>query len=135
MDVHFFNDLPLAIKRLRQDYKVLLGAYMDDRAQSLYQLDMSGPCALIFGNERDGITPELKSELDGLFFIPQFGLVQSLNISVACAVTIYEGIRQRAEFGKYNTENTTEGMELWAEYQRRHAEKHDGGEIISHTSE
>lgn len=133
VDVHFFNDLQFALKHLRHNYTRLLGAYMDDTAQSVYELDMSEPCALVFGNEREGISKEFKSELDGLFFIPQHGLVQSLNISVACAVSIYEGVRQRMLKGLYDLKDTSSGIQLWEEYQKRHNEKHDGGELIFHS--
>ena len=52
---------------------------------------------LLFGNEKNGVTKETLELCDGNFIIPQMGLVKSLNISVACAVTIYEAFRQRQQ--------------------------------------
>ena len=56
---------------------------------------------LTFGNEKDGVSEEALKHSDGDFIIPQMGMVQSLNISVACAVVIYEALRQRKEKGIY----------------------------------
>jgi tRNA (guanosine-2'-O-)-methyltransferase len=50
---------------------------------------------LIFGNEHDGVSKQIKDMVDASFMIPQVGIIQSLNISVACAVTIYEAFRQK----------------------------------------
>ncbi|MBS1913558.1 MAG: RNA methyltransferase [Bacteroidetes bacterium] len=74
-----------------------------ERAVSLYNVEMTGPTALVFGNEHRGVTPEASSLADGNILIPMVGLVQSLNISVACAVTLYEAMRQRTVAGMYDT--------------------------------
>jgi tRNA (guanosine-2'-O-)-methyltransferase len=50
-----------------------------------------------------GITPGAAQQADGTIFIPMMGMVQSLNISVACAVTLYEALRQRRAAGAYAT--------------------------------
>ena len=57
--------------------------------------------ALVFGNEHAGISEELIHLCDGNFIIPQVGMIQSLNISVACAVTVYETFRQKLQAGHY----------------------------------
>jgi tRNA (guanosine-2'-O-)-methyltransferase len=69
---------------------------------SLYELDLTQRVALIFGNERQGVTEECLSYCDGNFLVPQVGMVQSLNISVACAISLYEAFRQRSAAGAYN---------------------------------
>ena len=51
--------------------------------------------ALVFGNEHSGVSDEIRAMADGNFIIPQSGIIQSLNISVACAVTLYEAFRQK----------------------------------------
>ena len=58
----------------------------------------------MFGNEKSGITKEALQRLDGNYLIPQYGMVQSLNISVACAVSLFEASRQRAIRGMYQPE-------------------------------
>jgi len=58
--------------------------------------------ALVFGNEHAGVSDEIRQMADGNFIIPQMGIIQSLNISVACAVSIYEAYRQKAAAGHYD---------------------------------
>jgi tRNA (guanosine-2'-O-)-methyltransferase len=76
---------------------------LGEDARGLYSLDLNSPVALVFGNEHRGISPEASSLADANLFIPMMGLVQSLNISVACAVTLYEAMRQRMVAGRYDT--------------------------------
>ncbi|GMV53856.1 MAG: hypothetical protein AMXMBFR68_16480 [Ignavibacteria bacterium] len=76
---------------------------MDAQSVSLYELDLTQPVALVFGNEHDGVSENARSLADGNFLIPMMGVVQSLNISVACAVSLFEAFRQRQNTGMYNT--------------------------------
>ena len=59
-------------------------------------LDFGKPTALIFGNERFGVSAEMQSLCDGAFYIPLHGLTESLNVSVACAVSMHYGRLARA---------------------------------------
>jgi tRNA (guanosine-2'-O-)-methyltransferase len=74
---------------------------MSSEAVSLYDLDLTQPVALVFGNEHKGVSDYAREKADGNFLIPQVGIVQSLNISVACAVSLYEALRQRQLAGMY----------------------------------
>ena len=58
--------------------------------------------ALVFGNEMRGVSEDVIARADGALLIPMMGMVQSLNISVACAVTLYEALRQRRVAGAYD---------------------------------
>jgi 23S rRNA (guanosine2251-2'-O)-methyltransferase len=58
-------------------------------------VDMTGPTALVFGGEGGGIRRGIAQECDGLIRIPMRGKVESLNVSAAVAVTLFEGVRQR----------------------------------------
>jgi 23S rRNA (guanosine2251-2'-O)-methyltransferase len=58
-------------------------------------VDMTGPTALVFGGEGGGIRRGIAQECDGLVRIPMRGKVESLNVSAAVAVTLFEGVRQR----------------------------------------
>ncbi|MBX2992780.1 MAG: RNA methyltransferase [Bacteroidetes bacterium] len=62
---------------------------------SLYDLDLTQKIALVFGNEHRGLSEEAAAKADCNFVIPMVGMIQSLNISVACAVSLYEALRQR----------------------------------------
>lgn len=71
-------------------------------AVSLYDMQLTGRLALVFGNEHSGVSDEILAYSDGNFAIPQVGIIRSLNISVACAVTLYEAFRQKKAAGQYD---------------------------------
>ncbi len=81
---------------------------MDAEARSLYDLDLTEPTAFVFGNEKDGVSEEAAERADGNVLIPQVGFTQSLNISVACAVSVFEAFRQRLAAGIYDRPQLTE---------------------------
>lgn len=87
---------------LRNGGKKIYTTGMNSEATSLYKLDLTQPVALVFGNEHSGVSQEAIEKADGNFIIPQMGMIQSLNISVACAVSLYEAFRQRDQIGLYN---------------------------------
>ncbi len=71
---------------------------LDKKAElSLYDGDMTGSIAIVLGGEQKGLRPLVKKNCDFLVSIPQHGAVDSLNASVAAAVTMYEALRQRTE--------------------------------------
>lgn len=63
--------------------------------KKMYEADFSLPTALVIGSEEDGISKELRGITDEFVGIPMAGNIESLNVSVAAAVLIYEAIRQR----------------------------------------
>ncbi|MDR1517392.1 MAG: 23S rRNA (guanosine(2251)-2'-O)-methyltransferase RlmB [Dysgonamonadaceae bacterium] len=71
-------------------------AATEKAAQNYTAVDMSVPVALVMGSEDMGVSPDLLKICDELVRIPQFGTIQSLNVSVAAGVLIYEVIRQRS---------------------------------------
>jgi tRNA (guanosine-2'-O-)-methyltransferase len=79
----------------------IYATHLGTKSTSLYDLDLSAKVALVFGNEHRGVSAEASELADGNFQIPMMGMIQSLNVSVACAVTLYEAFRQRSLAGKY----------------------------------
>ncbi len=67
----------------------------DDAPQSLYEVDLRGPVALVLGAEGAGIRQLTRKTCDQLVRIPMQGAVESLNVSVASGVCLYEARRQR----------------------------------------
>ena len=74
---------------------------LDERSQSLYEVDLTRKVAIVFGNEHRGVSDEAARQADGIMRIPRFGMIQSLNVSVACAITLFEALRQRLKHGDY----------------------------------
>lgn len=89
-------------KQLRSEGKKIYTTHLSKDAVSLYDLDFTQPFAFVFGNEHSGVTEKAVALADGNVLIPQVGMIQSLNISVACAVSIYEAFRQRLKAGRFN---------------------------------
>lgn len=72
------------------------GAALDPSASSMWETDLSGGTALVFGAEGKGLRPLVRRTCDALIAIPLGGQVESLNVSVAAALLLYEARRQRA---------------------------------------
>ena len=64
--------------------------------QAPWQVDLTGRTALVLGTEEKGLRPRVAESCDGLVAIPQSGKVDSLNVSVAASILIFEAIRQRS---------------------------------------
>jgi 23S rRNA (guanosine2251-2'-O)-methyltransferase len=67
----------------------------DEATQTLYQSDMKGPTALVMGAEGTGLRQLTRKTCDALVSIPMLGGVESLNVSVASGICLYEAVRQR----------------------------------------
>lgn len=83
------------MKELR-DNGIQVVACTEKAAQDIYSADLSGPTALLLGSEEDGIAAPLLKDADLLVKIPMKGKIESLNISVAAGVAIYETLRQKS---------------------------------------
>ncbi len=67
----------------------------DDAEQTLYDVDLTGPTAIVLGSEGEGMRRLTRETCDQLVSIPMAGAVESLNVSVATGVVLYEAVRQR----------------------------------------
>ena len=108
LTVHQFENATECFSSLRKRYSSILTTYLSMGAVGLYELDLTGSIALVFGNEHSGVSDDIRSLADGNFIIPQVGIIQSLNISVACAVTLYEAYRQKTIAGHYDARRMDE---------------------------
>jgi len=111
LSIHQFTDAVDCFAELRKHYKKIYTTHLSTDAVSLHQLKLTEPVALVFGNEHSGVSDEIIAMADGNFIIPQVGIIKSLNISVACAVTLYEAFRQKNNAGHY-AEPKLEGEKL-----------------------
>ncbi len=119
--VHQFEDTAACFAELRNKYEHIYTTHLSADAVSVYEIDFTKSVALIFGNEHDGVSDEIRAMADGNFIIPQMGIIQSLNISVACAVSIYEAFRQKTLAHHYDApslpaERRAELMKQWGMY-------------------
>lgn len=102
LTIHQFTNAAECFTQLRTRYKKIYATHLGEASRSLYELNLTESVALIFGNETFGVSEEIKNSTDGNFIIPQVGIIKSLNISVACAVTLYEAFRQKHIAGHYD---------------------------------
>lgn len=126
VDVRFYTDVDACFAHVRRDYDKVYSTHLAENSVSAYDLDLTESVALLFGNEHFGVSKEAQKYSDGNFIIPMVGMVQSLNISVACAVTLYEAYRQRAAKGFYDENrqiSDDEASELFDLYENRQRHK------------
>ena len=87
----------------------LVATSFTETAIPLQKWDLTTKTAIILGNEHRGVDEDLAPHVDGALYIPMMGMVQSLNVSVAAAVILYEGFRQRLAAGCYDAPSLTPG--------------------------
>lgn len=101
LTIHQKCDIQTAIDELKASGYQVLASFLGEGTISLYEIDVSRPTALLFGNEHSGVSAEAIHLADGTFMIPMRGFVQSFNISVAAALTLYDVTeRARRQAGK-----------------------------------
>ena len=111
------RDCVAALKK--QGFQIL-ATHLDDRAKPIGEIDVTVPTAIVYGNEKDGISKEMIELCDQTVIIPMKGFVQSFNISVAAAISLYHIAREREKAnGVKGDLNETERTILTAEYSLR----------------
>lgn len=121
--VHYYQERTACFEHVRQIVDKVYATHLAEDSIDLYSIDQTKAVGLLFGNEHDGVSPETLACCDGNFTIPMHGMTQSLNISVACAVSLFEGLRQRDAAGHYenNQSAAPETLDrLFEEYKARH---------------
>jgi tRNA (guanosine-2'-O-)-methyltransferase len=80
---------------LKDHNMAIYATCINEKAMSIFDVDWTEPSAIIMGNEHRGVSTDALEIADQTIFIPMFGMIESLNVSVATAVTLYEACRQR----------------------------------------
>ena len=96
-----FSDTAECFNSLRVEGFKIYSTMLDETAKSIYDIDFTEKIAIVMGNEHRGVSEEAAELSDGLIYIPMHGMIQSLNVSVATAVILYEAQRQRLVSGMY----------------------------------
>lgn len=106
LNFHVHSNSGDALRALKKDGWHLVATALDPQAQSIFEADLSQPrLALLLGNERDGLSAGALRCADRLATIPMLGIAQSMNVSVAASLFMYEATRQRRL--RANAEETT----------------------------
>jgi tRNA (guanosine-2'-O-)-methyltransferase len=122
IDVHNYNKTADAICALKKQGMQVLVTNLSDTAVDFHEIDYTKPTAIILGQEKFGASDIALEMADQHIVIPMVGMVQSLNVSVACSVVLYEAQRQRQLAGMYDTPRISE--------QRRQRFLFEGGHPI-----
>lgn len=101
--VHSHPDVASATDRLRARGFQILAAHLSDEAVDFRRADFTRPTAVMMGAELFGVSEQGLEGADGYVTIPMQGFVESLNVSVAAALLLFEAMRQREAAGMYRT--------------------------------
>jgi len=106
-------------KKLKEQGFKIIATALNDKSKNLYDLDLTKKVAIVMGNEHRGVSDEVLKYADEILYIPMRGMIQSLNVSVATAVILYEAQRQRSLKGMYDKSELSEEelekmIEEWA---------------------
>jgi tRNA (guanosine-2'-O-)-methyltransferase len=89
------------LKQKQQEGYQVVVTHLESRAVSFREVDYTLPTIIVMGNEKEGVSSEIVALADRVIVIPMMGMVQSLNVSVATALILYEAERQLELAGKY----------------------------------
>ncbi len=99
---HTHQHLASGVEQLKSEGKQVLAAHFSDRAVDFRTIDYTKPTAVLVGSEKFGVSSQAAELADQHVLIPMLGMVQSLNVSVATAIILYEAQRQREQAGMYD---------------------------------
>ncbi len=101
VDLIVHDHLNDAYDALKAQGVQIAAAHLSGEAVDYREVDYTRPTCVLVGNEKDGVSARAASLADRHVMIPMLGMVQSLNVSVATAVVLFEAQRQRLEAGLY----------------------------------
>lgn len=134
IDLFEWDSTAECVAALRAQGYAILATRMS-KAIHVDDVDFSQPSAIFFGNEQDGLTQELIDTADGAIYVPMEGFSQSLNISVAAAICLYQARRdRRSRIGANGDLTKAERLALTAEFYYRSVEKADALLLQSRTA-
>ncbi len=107
VEVDNHRSIEEAVAELKAQGMQILVTNLSDSAVDFRQIDYTKPTAIILGSEKVGASAQAKKLADQDIIIPMMGMVQSLNVSVASAIILYEAQRQRQEAGMYDNEQSS----------------------------
>jgi tRNA (guanosine-2'-O-)-methyltransferase len=102
LDVRRWTSTGECLRHLKAEGFAIYATHLDERARPIGELSFAGKVALVFGNEHRGVSDEALALADATYAIPMRGFVQSLNVSVAAAISLAKAVERReAERGRH----------------------------------
>ena len=105
-----FHSIQSCYETLKKEDFQILATKIEPSAKELYSYDLTVPTAIVLGNEHRGLSKEAAEGANGLIYIPMKGMVESVNVSVASAICLFETMRQRESKGMYETPQLSEEL-------------------------
>ncbi|MEO2153811.1 MAG: TrmH family RNA methyltransferase [Aquificota bacterium] len=105
--LHKVNNAVETLKKLKEEGFQIVATRLAENSLHFREVDYTKPTVVIVGNELDGVSEEVALVADFNVVIPMYGMAQSLNVSVATAVILYEAQRQREAKGMYEKPQLT----------------------------
>lgn len=99
LKIEYLTSIKTCIKKLKKENFRIIGALVDPEAKVLWEEGFEGKIAILVGNEANGMSEEARALVDKNIYLPMFGLTESLNVSVASGIFLYEVIRQKEKDG------------------------------------
>lgn len=106
VQVKTHQSIDSAVAKMKAKGMQVLATHLSDKAVDFRTIDYTRPTCILLGQEKTGISPEALALADSDIVIPMVGMVQSLNVSVASALILYEAQRQRQNAGMYQRETS-----------------------------
>lgn len=103
VDAEVYDSIDQPISRLQKQGFQVIAAHLSEDAVDYREVDYTQPTALLMGTEKEGVSSEALAAADKHVTIPMVGMVESFNVSVACAIILVEAQRQRQLAGLYNS--------------------------------
>lgn len=128
--VHRHRRLVRTLTDMQREGVTLAAADVGKGCVPLHELDVTRPIAVVFGSERDGLTQRAKAVVDQRFTIPMTGFVESFNVSVSAAITLYDLAHRRREhlsaqgiLGELTEEQERDRLDTWLKKSVKHADR------------
>lgn len=103
-----YSSISECYKKLKDENFKIYSTALNKNSKTIYEIDFTEKVAVVLGNEHSGCSIDAINQADENIIIPQIGMIQSLNISVACAIIVYEMFRQRLNKGMFDNRNISE---------------------------
>lgn len=96
LNIFSVTNLARSLDKLKEQGVWIVGTALSESAKNIYQMDLKGPLAIVMGSEGQGLRRLTQEKCDFVAYVPMAAQMQSLNVSVATGVCLFEALRQRS---------------------------------------